>query len=193
MSARVRRILVWAAAGLAIVNLAAFFAYTAPRAARKRDVAARVSSLEGDLARERTQVEDLRRRAETIAANRRDARRFMDAQVARPDASVVPILTEVESLARKQGLKVGHQTFAREGFAGLPIERFGIVMPVDGTYRQLTGLVSELETSPHFLTLDRMSAREAQGQEQVSLDLEFSFYFRTGAPVAGAGASGAER
>jgi Tfp pilus assembly protein PilO len=186
MSARVRRILLWTAAGLGLANLAAFLAYTAPRAARKRDVAARVAALEVDLARQRTQVEDLRVRAETIAANRKDARRFMESQMAPPDASVVPILTEVESLARKQGLRVGHQTFTRDGIAGLPIERFGIVMPVDGTYRQLTGLVAELETAPKFLTLDKVSAREGLSQEQVSLDLQFSFYFRTGAPAAGA-------
>jgi Tfp pilus assembly protein PilO len=181
MSASVRRILFWTAAGLGLANLVAFLAYTAPRAARKRDVAARVAALEVDLARQRTQVEELRQRAETISANRKDARRFLDSQVGSPDASVVPILTEVESLARKQGLRVGQQTFAREGVEGLPIERFGIVMPVDGSYRQLTGLVSELESSGHFLTLDKMSAREAQGQDQVSLDLEFSFYFRKGA------------
>jgi Tfp pilus assembly protein PilO len=184
MSARVRWVLVWTAAGLGLVNLVAFLAYTAPRAARKRDVAARTTALDSELARQRTQVQELRDRAETISANRRDARAFMDAQVGPADASVVPILREVESLARKQGLSVGTQSFQREAVKGLPVERFGIVMPVEGDYRQVTGLVGELEASPTFVTLDRMSARTsaatAEGSEQVGLDLEFSFYFRAG-------------
>jgi Tfp pilus assembly protein PilO len=184
MSARVRRVLLWTAAGLGLVNLVAFFAYTAPRAARKRDVAARTAALDSELARQRTQVQELRDRAETISANRTDARAFMAAQVGPADASVVPILIEVESLARKQGLRVGRQTFAREAVKGLPVERFGIVMPVEGDYRQVTGLVGELEASPTFVTLDKMSAQTSAAggpSEQVGLDLEFSYYFRAGA------------
>ena len=49
VSARVRLVLLWTAAGLALVNLVAFFAYTAPRAARKRDVAARTAALDTEL------------------------------------------------------------------------------------------------------------------------------------------------
>jgi Tfp pilus assembly protein PilO len=184
MSARIRWVLVWAAAVLGLVNLVVFVAYTAPRAARKRDVAARTAALDSLLARQRTQVQELRNRAETISANRKDARAFMAAQVAPEDASVVPVLREVESLATKQGLQVGRQTFTREPVKGLPVERFGITMPVEGNYRQVTGLVGELEASPTFVTLDKMSARTSpsagQGQEQVGLDLEFSFYFRAG-------------
>lgn len=187
MSGRVRRLLAWTAAGLGVANLVAFLAYTAPQAARKRDVSARTAALEGELARQRTQVEELRDRAQSIAANRKDARAFLEEQVARADASVVPILTEVESLARKQGLRVGQQSFERLPVKGLAIERFGIIMPVTGNYRQVTGLVGELEASPTFVTLDTVSARTTGGgQEQVGLDLEFSFYFRAGAgPKAG--------
>ncbi|MET0551573.1 MAG: GspMb/PilO family protein [Vicinamibacteria bacterium] len=189
MSARLRWLLVWTASGLGLVNLVAFLAYTAPRAARKRDVAARTAALDTELASQRTQVQELRERAETISANRRDARAFIDAQVGGVDASVVPILTEVESLARKQGLQVGRQSFAREVVKGLPVERFGIVMPVEGGYRQITGLVGELEASPTFVTLDKVSVRTSgtTGGAEVGLDMEFSFYFRAG------GARGAAR
>jgi Tfp pilus assembly protein PilO len=182
MSGRVRRLLAWTAAGLGLANLVAFLAYTAPQAARKRDVAARTATLESELTRQRTQVEELRDRAKSISANRQDARTFMDEQVAPADASVVPILTEVESLARKQGLRVGRQSFERAPVKGLSIERFGIVMPVKGNYRQVTGLVGELEASPTFVTLDAVSARTTGAvQEEVDLDLEFSFYFRAAA------------
>lgn len=179
MSGRVRTVVLWAAAGLALVNLVAFLVYTAPRAARKRDVVARTQALDASLVRQRAQLAELRERAETIAANRRDARAFMDQQVAPPGTSVVPALKEVEDLARKQGLRVGQQSFSLEAVKGLPVERFGIVMPVTGAYRQVTGLVEELEASPRFVTLDKVAARTNDGV-QVGLDLEFAFYFRTG-------------
>jgi Tfp pilus assembly protein PilO len=189
VSARVRWLLVWTASGLALVNLVTFLAYTAPRAARKRDVAARTAALDTELARQRTQVQELRERAETISANRRDARAFMETQVGPADGSVVPILTEVESLARKQGLRIGRQSFSDEIVKGLAVKRFGITMPVEGDYRQVTGLVGELEASPIFVTLDKVSAQTAAtggGSEQVGLDLQFSFYFRPGAVLRGA-------
>lgn len=186
MSGRVRKIVAWSAAGLGLVNLLAFFGYTAPRAARKRDVSVRTAALESELTRQRAQVEELRERSQTIAANRKEARAFMDAQVAPAGASVVPVLIEVESLARKQGLRVGQQGFQRTAVKGLAIERFGITMPVIGDYRQVTGLVGELEASPTFVTLDKMSAAGGQGAQpgQVGLDLEFSFYFRAEAGQA---------
>jgi Tfp pilus assembly protein PilO len=184
MSAGNRRVLLWTAAMLGAVNLVLFFTYTAPRAARKRDVAARTAALDTELTRQRERLKDLRDRAETISANRKDARTFM-ATVAPEGAGVVPVLSEVESLARQQGLRVGTQTFSREPVKGLGIERFGIVMPVQGDYRQVTGMIGALESSPTFVTLDKISAQAGQGiggQEQVGLDMEFSYYFRARVP-----------
>jgi hypothetical protein len=57
-------------------------------------------------------------------------------------------------------------------------------MPVKGTYDQVTGLLVQLEGSTHFLTLDRISARQQQGEGGVGLDLLFSAYFRAGAEAA---------
>jgi hypothetical protein len=185
MSAGNRRVLLWTAAVLGVVNLVLFFAYTAPRAARKRDVAARTAALDTELTRQREQLKDLRERSETITANRKDARTFL-AAVSPADSSVVSVQREVESLARQQGLRIGTQSFHRETVKGLGLERFGIVMPVLGDYRQVTGLIGALESSPTFVTLDKISAHGGEqglgGQGQVGLDMEFSYYFRARAP-----------
>ena len=98
----------------------------------------------------------------------------------------MPILIEVESLARKQGLRVGRQSFEREDVKGLPVERFGIMMPVEGDLQAGHGPRGRARGSPTFVTLDKMSAtdrgvRRRGGSEQVGLDLEFSAYFRAGA------------
>lgn len=187
MSAQNRRRLFWAAGLLAVVNVAAYLVYTLPRSMQKRNVASRLEVLQGELTRESARVADLEARAETILANRKESREFLEVRVARPSASLVPILKEVESLARQQGLKVGSQGFAREPVKGLPLEKFAITMPVGGTYDQVAGLIQQIERSSYFLTLDEVGARKQGNEEEgtVELNLLFSAYFRAGAEAPG--------
>lgn len=186
MTAPNRRRLFWAAGLLAVGNLAAYFVYTLPRSMQKRNVASRLVTLAEELKDDRARVASLKARNETILANRKESRSFLEDRVARPGTSLVPILEEVESLARAQGLKVGNQGFRRESVKGLPIERFEIDMPVSGTYDQVTGLVQHLERSQYFLTLDEIGARSSAdaGITGVALTLKFSAYFRAGPEVA---------
>lgn len=180
MTAKGRRWLFWIAGVLAAANVAAYLTYTLPRSMQKRNVASRLELLEVELAEERSRVAALSARAEAIVANRRDSRVLLEERVPRPGAALVPILAEVESLAREQGLSVGSQGFTREEVAGLPLEKFKINMPVTGTYKQVTGLVQQLERSTYFLTLDEIGARqEGEASEgSVGLNLAFSAYFR---------------
>ena len=185
MSATARRRVLWVAVLLAVANLAAYLAYTLPRSMRKKNVASRIAQLDVELRDDRARVAALKARADTIAANRKDSRTFLDERVARPGTELVPILKEVESLAKEQGLSVGTQQFQREPVEGLPLERFAINMPVNGTYEQVTGLLARIERSRFFFTLDKIAARTQEGSAQggVGLNLEFSAYFRAGAEV----------
>jgi Tfp pilus assembly protein PilO len=177
---------VWVAILLVVVNVAGYLAYTLPRSLRKKNVASRIEQLDVELRDDRARVAALRARAAAIAANRTDSRVFMDEKVARPGASLAPILEEVESLAKGQGLSVGTQGFRRDPVEDLPLVKVAINMPVNGTYEQVTGLLAQLERSRYFFTLDKISARqqEISGSGGVGLDLEFSAYFRAGAEVA---------
>jgi Tfp pilus assembly protein PilO len=183
MSGAARRRTFWLAALLAVANVAAYFAYTLPRSLQKRNVATRLTQLESELKEERARLTEVKTRAETIAANRKESRSFLEERVARPGASLAALLDEVEKLARKQGLKVGSQQFSRDPVKGLPLEKFAITMPVTGTYDQVAGLVQELEHSTYFMTLDEIGARRLGGEEggDVDLRLLFSTYFRAGA------------
>jgi len=186
MTAPNRRRTFWVAGILAVANLATYLAYTVPRSLRKRNVATRVEQLRVELSQERARVADLRSRAEAIVANRKESRTFLEDRVAGAEASLVPILAEVESLAREQGLAVGTQGFARETVKGLPLDKFEINMPVTGTYEQVARLVQQLERSTFFLTLDEIGARQqgSEGEGTVALNLLFSAYFKAGAEAA---------
>lgn len=181
MSAKARRRVFWVAILLAVANVAAYLAYTLPRSLQKKNVASRMDQLAVELGDDRARVAGLKARAEAIVANRKEARAFLGEQVERPGTSLVPILTEVESLAKQQGLSVGTQAFNREEVEGLPLEKFEINMPVTGTYDQISGLLVQLEHSSYFLTLDQISARQqGSGGEGggIALNLLFSAYFR---------------
>lgn len=186
MSAFTRRFVFWAAALLAAANVAVYLAYTLPRSLQKRNVASRVDQLRVELTDQRTRVADLRARTEAIVANRKESHAFLEDRVKGPGTSLVPLLAEVESLAKQQGLKVGNQGFSREGVKGLPLERFAITMPVTGTYDQVAGLVQQLERSTYFVTLDQIGARTGGnvGEGTVELDLSFSAYFKAAPEVA---------
>lgn len=181
MSPTNRRRVLWGAALLGLANVATYLAYTLPRSLQKKNVASRVEQLTVELSEDRARVAALKARTQTIVSNRKDAREFMDSRIGAPGTSLVPILSEVESLAKGQGLTVGTQGFNRESVEGLPLDRFEINMPVTGTYDQVTGLLVQLEGSAHFLTLDQISARQQQGgtgEGSVALNLLFSAYFR---------------
>jgi Tfp pilus assembly protein PilO len=171
-----------AAALLTALNVGLYFAYTLPRSLRKRNVAERVQQLDGDLAADRQRVTELRTRAETILANQKESRTFLEERLGLPDATLGPMLDEVEGMIRQQGLKLGQQSFDRETIKGLPLVRFGITMPVNGTYDQVAGLIQQLEHSSSFLTLDQIGAQKQgdEGVDTVDLNLVFSAYFRAG-------------
>lgn len=183
MSAKARRRVFAIAVLLAVANVGVYVAYTLPRSLRKKNVASRVEQLKGELAGDRAKVAALTARAEAINANRSESRVFLEEKVAAPGASLVPILAEVESLAKQQGLSVGTQGFNREPVEGLPLEKFEITMPISGSYDQITGLLVQLERSSHFLTLDEIAARQQTqpGQSTIALNLQFSAYFRASA------------
>jgi Tfp pilus assembly protein PilO len=169
-------LLAWAA-----LNAAVYFTYTLPRSLQERSVAARLAVLRDEVESERRAVAERRQRAQTIEANARDVGRFFREAVAARGASLVPILRQIEALARERGLRVGSQSFRHEKLGGLDLDRFVVTMPVSGAYRQLVDFVVRLEGSSFFITLDQVSARgQGPGGGQAQIDMVLSCYFRAG-------------
>ena len=163
---------------LAGLNLAVFLAYTLPRRMQERNIASRVLVLREEVGRERRATADLRRRAETLESNNRDLARFYREIVGGRRMGLLPILEELEGMARSLGLDSPRRSYApREvrGVAGL--SRFEITMPVAGNYKQLGSFLGALEKSPHFLTVDKVSLRQKAGSV-ADLAIVLSAYFR---------------
>jgi Tfp pilus assembly protein PilO len=178
-----RRRLLPAFLALVVLNLVALAGWTVPRTVRLRSATARVEEAREAVERERARVARARERAEAIDANSRDLARFYASVVGTEEADLLPMLVDIEAMARRPGLTPGHRSFQREDLDDVPLERVGIVLPLGGSYQQLVGFLQEVERSPRFLTVDRLSLR-GSGQSEATLQVEMSAFMKPTTPGA---------
>jgi len=171
-----RRVLVPAFVALLVVNAAVLAAWTVPRTLRQKNAAQRAVEARAELSRERERAEALRERSEAIHANRADLERFY-ATLAGSERDLVPMLEEIESLAREPGLQPSSRAIRRDDVDKAPLERVAMTLPLEGSYAQLVGFLRGVERSPRFLTVDRISLR-ADAESGGALQVQLSTYLR---------------
>jgi Tfp pilus assembly protein PilO len=172
-----RRLLIALAAVLGL-NLLVYLAFTLPRSLQRRNLGSRMTVAREEVDRERQRVASLRASHDLVSANTRDASEFFSRSIGLRGASMVPLLREVETVARERGLRVGNQSFSFEPVKGAPLDRFIVKMPMRGTYRELAGFVEALEQSRLFVTLDEITVYGQQAG-QAELQMVLSCYFRS--------------
>jgi len=171
-------------AGVLALNALVYFVFTLPRSLQQRNLDSRLRIAREEVARERQRQQTLKARFDLVTANTRDTTEFYQRRVASRGTALVPLLREVEGLARGRGLRVGRQSFGYEPVKGTPLDRFEVEMPVQGTYRELVEFVNELERSSQFVTLDEITVRAQEGGE-AELKMVLSCYFRSAAGKQG--------
>jgi Tfp pilus assembly protein PilO len=131
--------------------------------------------------RERRIRTDLQKQAATIDANGGDTRRFFKDMVGTREATYVPTLQEIEKMATAPGLKPGGRKYSADEVKGLPLQRVRIVLPLEGSYRQLVDFLRRVERSKRFLTVDRVQLHQgskSEGDAGANLMVEMSAYFQ---------------
>lgn len=169
------------------LNLVALAAWTGPRYWRQRNAATRAEAARAEAERQRAAVADLRERAGAIRGNGADVERFYRG-AGTEKADLLPTLEAIEDMARAPGLQPGARSFKREEVADARVERVVVTLPLEGSYAQLVGFLREVEASPRFLTVDRVTMR-ADLEGGAALQVDLSAYLR---PSAG-GLEGARR
>ena len=164
---------------LLATNAGTYFAYTLPRAARERTIAARAVVLRAEVAQERSTVERQRERARTIEANTTDVARFYRA-LGRKE-SLLAIQEDIAGVARQLGLTLGNRSYTNDALKGSDsLARFRITMPISGSYRQVVSFLQRIEALPHFVTVDSISLRDDSGVghgRSTSLNVVLTVYF----------------
>jgi len=102
--------------------------------------------------------------------------------VATRQASLVPILAELEKLVAEPGLKAGSRSFNAEQVKEIPLLRLEMSVSLTAGYRQLVEFLRGLERSSHFITVDRIKLQERKAEEESpegSLSVNVSAWFRS--------------
>ena len=162
---------------LASLNALALVGWTLPRSLRQRNAKARAESARSELARERERAQASAARTDAIRSNRQDLERFYTTLAGSEQGDLLQSLKDVEELAREPGLRPSSYTVHREDVDGAPLERVGIVLPLEGSYSELVGFLRGVERSKRFLTVDRVALR-ADAESGGSLQVELSTYLR---------------
>lgn len=168
------------------LNLVAFAAWTGPRYWRQKNAATRAAAARAEVERLRRSTAALRERAASIRGNAADVERFYRSLAGSEEADLLPTLKAIEEIAGSPGLRPGPRGFQREEVRDARVERVSLALPLQGSYQELVGFLRAVETSPRFLTVDRVSMR-AETAGGARLQVELSTYLRQG---RGAGEEG---
>jgi Tfp pilus assembly protein PilO len=177
-----RRRLLPAAVALAALNLLVLAVYTLPRSLSLRKAAERAAAARAELAQARAVREALQAQMEAVSANAKDTRRFYEV-IGPSDRELLPVLEEVERIARVPGLKIGRRGYRQAKIKGAArLQRVSISVPIEGSYEDLVRFLDRVEASPRFLTVDKVALSNS-GQGGMQLSVQLSAYFTGVGPV----------
>jgi len=184
-----RRLLLPLFLALLTANLLALAVWTGPRYWMQKNAARRAQAARTELDRQRQVAVQLRQRAAAIRENAADAERFERSLAGAERADLLPALKAIEDLARAPGLRPGPRSFNREPVPDAPVERVAVTLPLEGSYDQLVGFLREIEASPRFLTVDRVSMNTGK-EGGARLQVEVGTYLRQAAKAPEEGPRG---
>jgi Tfp pilus assembly protein PilO len=174
------------------LNLVVAAAYTVPRGLKRRDIALRAERLRNEVAEVRQTVGELARRDLTVRENEAAEKRFLGEVLGTREATLVPALSEIETLAREPGLKAGTRNFSPAAVKELPLLRLQVGVTLSGGYPKLVEFVRGAERAKHFITVDEVDLRETGAEEggssQGALGVQLSAWFRGEAETEARGA-----
>jgi Tfp pilus assembly protein PilO len=175
-----RRAIVLPLLALALVNLALYALAVYPLSLRVQTLEARATAARDRLAA----AERDYRAAQALVTGRERA----DAELKTFYHDVLPqdlagarrmTYARLAELARESNLRYEHRTYKPdEGYEG-DLEKLGIVMDLSGDYDDVRSFVHELETSPEFVVIEKMTlAEKNEGDPDLTLTLNLATFYR---------------
>jgi Tfp pilus assembly protein PilO len=170
-----------------------------------RPQAARIRVLERDSSPKLERVELRRREIETLESyvrtleeTRGNLVRLRDDVLSTRDRKMIESQLEVTGIAEEFGTTFDQMRFENEILAEEELERFGIVVPLQGGYGSLRKFIQAVESSKRFLVIERVALEQGEdGGALLQLNITLATYFiapgLTGAAPRAAAPAGAER
>ena len=95
------------------------------------------------------------------------------------DRRMIETQLEIEKLAGKFGVDFEEIRFENDILKDQGVDRFGMVVPLRGGYRNLRKFIQAVESSPRFLVIEKVSLGSADkgSEERLELKITLATYF----------------
>jgi Tfp pilus assembly protein PilO len=163
---------------LLVINGIAFAAFTWPRLTRVRRAESRAQEVSARKAALEKLWSQLITRRELVAQNRKDIESLSRDHLKPRAQDLFAAQREIEKLAKDAGLKPKKSTYSLEKIKGTDLIRCEVTLPLDGSYTNLTGFLSRIETATRFIVVDQMAL--AQDDQGAQMNLKLSAIFKDG-------------
>jgi len=174
------RLTVRIALGLLLVaNLVAAAAVFRPWGGSAEELQRQLAQLRRDQQQHQAAVERLRTLVGTVEKTRTEVDRFFDHYFLDGQTVYSTVLSELNGLAEKAGVKAKDHTFNAEPIEGSDtLGMMTITGYYEGTYADLVEFVNAIDRSPRFLTIDRLQAAPLQTQGTLNVNLRMNVFVR---------------
>jgi Tfp pilus assembly protein PilO len=172
------RILLVAYVSLALINVIVFLLLTRPKVFEYRTMTDKTAPLVLALSNRETQVDDLEEYLLRLEQAQADLQRLREEILATKNHRMIPVQLELERLAQRFQINSDQVTYENQILEDEDLERFGMVVPLQGGYQNLRSFIQAVESSEQFLVIERVNlVRSREGGVLLELNITLATYF----------------
>ena len=163
---------------LALLNAGFFLLLTRPKVFEHRTMTEKTVPLRTALEEREAQVTDLETYLAALNQAQEDLVRLRQDILATKNSRLVPVQIELERIAGQFQINVNQATTENEALPEEGLERFAMVVPLEGGYQNLRSFVQAVEASDQFLVIEKVAlARGQEGGVILELNITVATYF----------------
>lgn len=157
---------------VAAMDVAFYFLRTAPAVAREASMEGRIEALRG-------RIQDTEKEGALYGSYENGRRQLEEFKALLPRRSeYVQVMERIYRLAKDDGMKSTSLTTNMQEVQSGDLVQLKFVMPVSGSYRDARKFISDIESSPMFLSIDNLSLTSAPNGD-INFTLALSTYMRS--------------
>ena len=163
--------------GLVLVNVALSALLVRPKVTEYRQLTSASSPHLDAVKKREKEVEAREAYAASLVKARDDMKRLAVDVLSTRQRRMVGVQLEQSKLAREFGIAWNQVHYENEITSNGALDRFGIVMPLNGGYKNLRKFIQAVESSENFLVIERVALGEGKSADVVELNITLATYF----------------
>ncbi|MFB3778673.1 MAG: type 4a pilus biogenesis protein PilO [Bryobacteraceae bacterium] len=164
---------------LVAANLVAAAALLRPWGGSPEQLQRQLADMRQEAGQREATVQRLAALVETVEKTRTGSNQFFAKYFLDRRTAYSTVLTELNALAEKSGVKPKDHSFSEEPIEGSDtLAMLSITGNYEGSYADLVEFVNGIDRSPRFLTIERLQAAPIQSQGTLSVNLRINVFVR---------------